>query len=175
MKSLATFLCLAVLGVSAFAQTPGFKLDGEKWAYTAGDRSFAGYLIKPAGNGPFPAVVINHGKGGRPDQFSVNWAREMVQWGLVGICPTLTHVAGTDIQGQDGASDENIAPSAAWYPDANAQPSRSAYSPLAAARSTGRGNSSRTGRVNCHQLSSDWGAGGTGAVHSQWSSALKAR
>jgi dienelactone hydrolase len=105
MKILPVFLLLTSV---VCAQLPGFKLDGEKWTYTAGDRSFTGYLVKPTGRGPFPAVIINHGKGGRPDQFSLNWAREMAQWGLVGICPTLTHVAGTDIAGQDGASAENI-------------------------------------------------------------------
>lgn len=109
MKSLAILLSLTAFAAPGMAQVPGFKLDGEKWAYTSGDRSFVGYLVKPAGRGPFPAVIINHGKGGRPDQFSLNWAREMATWGLVGICPTLTHVAGTDIEGKDGASEENIA------------------------------------------------------------------
>lgn len=108
MKTRLILLAAFSLAAPAYAQLPGLQLDGEKWTYTAGERSFTGYVVKPAGRGPFPAVVINHGKGGRPDQFSLNWAREMVQWGLVAICPTLTHVAGTAIQGQDGASAENI-------------------------------------------------------------------
>lgn len=103
------FSLLALALNAADAPAPRFDLDGEKWTYADGDRTFSGYLLKPEGAGPFPAVIINHGKGGRPDQFSLNWAREMVKWGLVAICPTLTHVAGTDIQGKDGASEENLA------------------------------------------------------------------
>jgi dienelactone hydrolase len=111
MRSLH-YLPLVFFGLSllrsADASVPKFDLEGEKWTWSDGGRSFSGYLLKPDGSGPFPAVIINHGKGGRPDQFSVNWAREMVKWGLVAICPTLTHVAGTDIQGKDGASQENL-------------------------------------------------------------------
>lgn len=87
---------------------PTFHLDGETWIYAKGERTFTGYLLKPEGEGPFPAVIINHGKGGGPEGFSMAWAREMVQWGLVCIAPTLTHAAGTDIQGKDGSSEENI-------------------------------------------------------------------
>ncbi len=116
LRNILGFLCLALWAgrfpsalLAAEDPNGGFQLTGEKWTYSSPGRTFAGYLLKPEGQGPFPAVIINHGKGGRPEQFSLNWAREMVQWGLVCICPTLTHVAGTDIQGKDGASEENIA------------------------------------------------------------------
>lgn len=103
------FACLAIPLEAIEVRDDEFQLAGEKWTYRSAERTFTGYLLKPDGPGPFPAVIINHGKGGRPEQFSLNWAREMVQWGLVCICPTLTHVAGTDIKDQDGASPENIA------------------------------------------------------------------
>lgn len=100
MKLFAVLLLVVVFASKlaardpASAAKPPFVLEGEKWTYTNAGRSFAGYLVKPDGTGPFPAVIINHGKGGRPEQFSLDWAREMVRWGLVAICPT--HVAGTD-------------------------------------------------------------------------------
>lgn len=110
--------CLALTVLAARAGEPpaatgprlaNLRFDGERWSYVAEGRTIAGYLLRPAGNGPFPAVIINHGKGGRPEDLSLRWAREMVNWGLVCVCTTLTHVAGTEIQGQDGASAENLA------------------------------------------------------------------
>lgn len=42
-----------------------------------------GILFKPAtGTGPFPAVVISHGKGGTARGDSANVARTRVGWGL---------------------------------------------------------------------------------------------
>src|SRR5262249_31402456 len=55
---------------------------------------FNGILLKPAGTGPFPAVVIQHGAGGTATGYSLEKANEMLPWGLVCIGPTLTHVAG---------------------------------------------------------------------------------
>jgi dienelactone hydrolase len=109
--------CLLALGALAFggaraadpSRISNLRIDGERWSYEAAGHTIAGFLLTPKGAGPFAAVIINHGKGGRPEDFSLRWAREVVQWGLVCICPTLTHVAGTAIQGQDGASAENIA------------------------------------------------------------------
>jgi dienelactone hydrolase len=45
-----------------------------------------GYLVKPDGSGPFPAVVMLHGCGGLPFSFKTNaaaspWVRRFVNWG----------------------------------------------------------------------------------------------
>jgi len=99
----------AVDAPAASSRVTNLKFEGERWSYAAAGQTVAGFLLKPDGAGPFPAVIINHGKGGRPEDLSLRWARDMVRWGLVCICPTLTHIAGTTIQDQDGASAENLA------------------------------------------------------------------
>ena len=71
-----------------------FNWTGTNFTYTDAERTFTGIMLKPAGNGPFPAVIINHGAGGTATGYSLAKAREMVAWGLVCIGPTLTHVAG---------------------------------------------------------------------------------
>ncbi len=93
----------------AAADTPkGFKLDGERWTYRDGDFAMDGILLKPEGNGPFPAVLISHGLGGNAQSFGLNKAREMVQWGLVCIAPNYTHTGTGSDRAQFGASAENL-------------------------------------------------------------------
>lgn len=91
------------------AEIKGFQLDGERWTYRDGDLVMDGILMKPAGKGPFPAVLISHGMGGNAQSFGSMKAREMVQWGMVCIAPNYTHsgMAGGD-RSQFGASAENI-------------------------------------------------------------------
>jgi dienelactone hydrolase len=71
-----------------------------------------GILFKPAtGTGPFPAVVVSHGKGGTARGYSATVAKTMVGWGLVAIGTTYTHAAdaaGTLPSGGEGASPENV-------------------------------------------------------------------
>lgn len=94
--------------------TKGFKLDGDHWTYQDGEFSMSGILLKPAGKGPFPAVLISHGMGGNADSFGMQKAREMVKWGFVCIAPNYTHAAqgapmrGGPPQRDAGASAENI-------------------------------------------------------------------
>ena len=73
------------------AELPGFKLDGSKWTYTDGPMSISGILIKPEGNGPFPAIVISHGRGGNAEGFGMAKARDFVKMGFVCIATTYTH------------------------------------------------------------------------------------
>jgi dienelactone hydrolase len=47
-----------------------------------GDR-IQGYLAKPEGAGPFPAVVVLHGCAGMPDTTKRKLADELVAWGYV--------------------------------------------------------------------------------------------
>jgi dienelactone hydrolase len=77
------------------ATTSGeFQFDGERWTYRDGDFVMHGILLKPEGEGPFPAVLISHGLGGSAESFGLTKAREMVKWGFVCIAPSYTHSAG---------------------------------------------------------------------------------
>lgn len=87
----------------------GFQLKGERWTFHEGDLEMSGILIKPAGPGPFPAVLISHGLGGSADSFGRQKAAEMVRWGFVCIAPDYTHSRGTTAErAKFGASPENI-------------------------------------------------------------------
>ncbi|RBP35180.1 acetyl esterase/lipase [Roseimicrobium gellanilyticum] len=87
-----------------------FKLEGDRWTCLADGKPLSGILIKPAGKGPFPAILINHGLGSNAEQFGRMKAKEFVQWGMVCIATDLTHARpqpGAD-RSQFGASPENI-------------------------------------------------------------------
>jgi acetyl esterase/lipase len=68
-----------------------FKLDGERWTCELGGQQLSGILLKPDGNGPFPAVLISHGLGGSAESFGLMKAREFLKWGVVCIAPNYTH------------------------------------------------------------------------------------
>jgi len=66
-------------------------------------------MLKPAGNGPFPAVIISHGAGGTANGYSLAKAKEMLPWGMVCIGPTMTHAAGGETNSINmGNCPENI-------------------------------------------------------------------
>ena len=73
------------------AELPGFNLDGTTWTYRDGQISISGILIKPEGNGPFPAIVISHGRGGNAEGFGMAKARDFVKMGFVCIATNYTH------------------------------------------------------------------------------------
>lgn len=87
-----------------------FKLDGQHWTCEADGKPMAGILVKPAGKGPFPAILINHGMGSNAEQFGMMKAKEFVKWGFVCIATDLAH--GRSSPGADrslfGASAENL-------------------------------------------------------------------
>lgn len=90
-------------------QLKGYSQNGESWTYTEGNWSIGGIIIKPAGTGPFPAVLISHGKGGSALGFGRPKALEMATWGYVGIAVDYTHAANSGWPSKhDGASEENI-------------------------------------------------------------------
>lgn len=92
--------------------TPAFTFNwaGTNFTYADSQRTFTGIMLKPGGNGPFPAVIINHGAGGTATGYSLMKAREMSPWGLVCIAPTLTHAAGGETNPPNmGHCPENIA------------------------------------------------------------------
>ena len=89
--------------------------SGARWTYRATDAGVSvaleGVLFAPAGAGPFPAVVVSHGKGGSPAAYSARIAATMVAWNLVVIGPEYTHSGDADTglpSGADGASTANV-------------------------------------------------------------------
>ena len=61
---LAAVWLLLALGVRAQESDEPVDVEAitrHTYTYTSGKNSFEGYLFKPAGKGPFPAVVWNHG------------------------------------------------------------------------------------------------------------------
>jgi len=75
--------------------------QGATWTYKGSLQGttfdLQGVLLKPAGPGPFPAVVISHGAGGNATGYSRAIALTMRGWGLVGIATNYTHAAGVPI------------------------------------------------------------------------------
>ena len=77
-----------------------------------GEEQVHGVLLKPTGDGPFPAIVLAHGKGGDAKGF----AREKgVDWfaasGYASISPELTHAGGvycTDESNHCGGDPVNV-------------------------------------------------------------------
>lgn len=91
--------------------------QGATWTYRGSldgvTVDLQGILLKPAGSGPFGAVVISHGAGGNVSAYSRSIAVEMRRWGLVAIATNYTHAGGVPIgspgtANDPGASDANI-------------------------------------------------------------------
>lgn len=107
-------LSSAVIGILAAtvpaAPLPGFQLDGNRWTYKDAKQSLQGILLKPEGNGPFPAILISHGMGSDAESFGMLKAKEFVKWGFVCIAPDYTHGKNSDPKkrGDFGASPESI-------------------------------------------------------------------
>lgn len=82
----------ALLAVAAF---PAFAADAfEKVSFPARESAVAtldGYLARPPGLGPYPAVVMMHGcgglltKSGRVQTNLAAWARRLADWGYVAL------------------------------------------------------------------------------------------
>jgi len=104
----STSFTLTVNSAGGFTFTP--NLANNTFTYSDAQRTFTGIFVKPAGNGPFPAVIINHGQGGSPSSYSLPKANEMSPWGLVCIGPELTHVGGGETAPETtGNCPENVA------------------------------------------------------------------
>lgn len=101
-------LVLALANPFAAGALDGFALTGNNWTYITPGRTNHGVLYRPAGSGPFPAVVISHGKGSSAANFILSKAQIMTNWGFVCIGPEYTHAAGSTVTNMDGASGENV-------------------------------------------------------------------
>lgn len=109
---LVRFLVLAAAfvagGLSLPAQSlPGLTITGNNFTYNAPDGTVTGIFLKPAGNGPFPALLVSHGKGGSATAFSLAHAQNFVRWGFVCIAPNYTHANAGSTPDDEGYSPEN--------------------------------------------------------------------
>jgi len=76
------FSVLVIILLSACASTVKFEYE-DPWAPNEGDTiTIRGYLSKPDGEGPFPAVVLQHGCSGISDRVEI-WADLLNSWGFV--------------------------------------------------------------------------------------------
>lgn len=89
--------------------------SGATWTYQSTDDgvtySLKGILLAPSGAGPFPAVVVSHGKGGSATSYSRSVGLIMRPWGAVVIATNYSHgssSAGDLPLGAEGASPENL-------------------------------------------------------------------
>lgn len=88
---------------------------GATWSYSSTDDGIryvmTGALLKPRGAGPWPAVVLSHGKGGTAVNIARNIGTPMRSWGLTVITTNYSHgasSAGLLPLGANGASPENL-------------------------------------------------------------------
>jgi dienelactone hydrolase len=65
----------------------------------------SGVLMKPPGEGPFPAVIVSHGYGGSAAGYARNLGAKLVPWGLVVIAPNYTHAGGGPAGSPGGTGD----------------------------------------------------------------------
>ncbi len=84
---------IVLAGRAVGAPLAGFQLEGERWTYKDGDFRIEGSLLKPSGEGPFPALVLSHGLGGMAQNISRQMGSEFVKMGFVCIAVDYTHYA----------------------------------------------------------------------------------
>lgn len=86
------------------------EVDGDYWTCLADGRPMSGRIHFPEGSGPFPAILVSHGRGGTADGFAMPKAEEMATWGFASIATDYTHAGGQpDTERlQMGSSAENI-------------------------------------------------------------------
>jgi dienelactone hydrolase len=89
-------------------ELPGLRIAGETFTFADGTLSFRGMLVRPHGNGPFPAVLISHGMGSTGERFGRAKARVFAEWGFVCIAPDYAHSERNGDRKNFGASAENI-------------------------------------------------------------------
>lgn len=101
-------------GAFAVTGSPSSQ-NGATWTYSSTDDGVAyslkGILLAPPGAGPFPAIVVSHGKGGSAGGYSLRVGQTMRGWGAVIIGTNYSHgsdSAGDLPLGPNGASAENV-------------------------------------------------------------------
>jgi dienelactone hydrolase len=121
MALAALVACRSTPGEPTGFDVPGFTLlgdpassSGATWTYRAQESPIGydlqGILLKPAGAGPFPAVIISHGTDSSAGGYSLDVARAMVGWGLVCIATNYTFASGAPIGAPGTSSDVSTSP-----------------------------------------------------------------
>jgi len=78
------FAIFIIILFSACANTVKFEYE-DPWASNVGDTiTIRGYLSRPEGEGPFPAVILLHGCGGIKTRSKI-WASKLNEWGYVSL------------------------------------------------------------------------------------------
>lgn len=101
-------VCLLSCTLARADDPKGLQWDGDRFTFTQDNVSFRGILVKPEGQGPFPAILISHGMGSNGAQFGGSKAREFVKWGFVCIAPDYAHGNPKGNRKDFGASAENL-------------------------------------------------------------------
>lgn len=90
----ALLLALAGSVASSAAELPvlpGLTFKGREFTWEAPDGVVRGVLRLPPGSGPFPAMLVSHGKGGSAAGFDASHASVFVQWGVACVSCSYTH------------------------------------------------------------------------------------
>ena len=104
-------ITLSALAMSLqFGQGSSFQQNNEYWTYRDGNWMIHGILVHPSGPGPFPAIIVSHGKGGTAETFARSKAEEFKKWGMVTIAVDYTHsmAGGATTRNDDRYSKENM-------------------------------------------------------------------
>lgn len=106
-------LCLAILFLTGIfgtraAEPVGVAWNGDRFTVSSGGTTFGGILLKPEGKGPFPALLISHGRGGSAEQLGRVKGGEFVRLGYICIAPDYTHALIQGDRRDFGASGENL-------------------------------------------------------------------
>lgn len=87
---------------------------GATWSFTGtyGGTAYdlQGILIRPAGTGRFPAVILSHGFGGNSLNYSRNAGRRFADWGMVVIATNYTHAANVPLGAPGTATERGASP-----------------------------------------------------------------
>lgn len=113
---LAAATCTACTAARAYTVIYGGP-NNQNFTYTNGSLIVTGVVVRQTSPGLHPGIIINHGTNGNASGYSLTKANEMAAWGLVCVCPNLTH--GTVDSDPDpttwGYSPENLAREAACF------------------------------------------------------------
>lgn len=84
LLTLCTFSCAANHARKPFSSDPdAVPFASSETNLSGTPLTLSGRLLKPAGNGRFPAVVLLHGCGGVQPRRDHRWAERLVGWGYV--------------------------------------------------------------------------------------------
>ena len=89
--SLKPFLTFAFFSISCCTvfgrQSPSNNYQPDTVTFRSGDLSLKGFLWKPSGPGPFPAILYNHGSEAKPERFLSKIAPAFLEHGYALFVP----------------------------------------------------------------------------------------